>query len=180
MTRPQRWSLRHRHAEGGPWSEAAAGPRGALGDELLAPAFACALGDLVALHAPGGSPRGLWVETGAGLVAAPPPPGRRPRPNWLARLLDAGMDPRYAARRIVRMAWEDIGLADPRAMQIANDAALTYERLGSPEGELALAQAVVYLALAPKSNAVYAAYKAARAAARSGSSGITLASGWPT
>src|SRR5690606_623986 len=82
---------------------------------------------------------------------------------WLSRMLDGGADPRYLARRIIRMAWEDIGLADPRAMQIANDAALTYERLGSPEGELALGQAVIYLAVAPKSNAGYDAYNAARA-----------------
>lgn len=82
---------------------------------------------------------------------------------WLSRMLDGGADPRYLARRIVRMAWEDIGLADPRAMQIANDAALTYERLGSPEGELALGQAVIYLAIAAKSNAGYTAYNKARA-----------------
>ncbi|MBS1154970.1 MAG: recombination factor protein RarA [Proteobacteria bacterium] len=82
---------------------------------------------------------------------------------WLCRMLDGGADPRYLARRIVRMAWEDIGLADPRAMQITNDAAETFERLGSPEGELALAQAVIYLAVAPKSNAGYNAYNAARA-----------------
>ncbi|SCK30226.1 replication-associated recombination protein A [Vogesella sp. LIG4] len=82
---------------------------------------------------------------------------------WLTRMLDGGADPRYLARRIVRMAWEDIGLADPRAMQIANDAAATYERLGSPEGELALAQAVIYLAVAAKSNAGYMAYNQARA-----------------
>ena len=82
---------------------------------------------------------------------------------WLARLLDAGMDPRYAARRIVRMASEDIGLADPRALRLALDAAEVYERLGSPEGELALAQAVVYLAVAPKSNAVYEAWNTVRA-----------------
>jgi putative ATPase len=82
---------------------------------------------------------------------------------WLTRMLDGGADPRYLARRIVRMAWEDIGLADPRAMQIANDAALTYERLGSPEGELALGQAVIYLAIAAKSNAGYNAYNQARA-----------------
>ncbi len=82
---------------------------------------------------------------------------------WLTRMLDGGADPRYLARRIVRMAWEDIGLADPRAMQIANDAALTFERLGSPEGELALGQAVIYLAMAAKSNAGYKAYNAARA-----------------
>lgn len=77
---------------------------------------------------------------------------------WLARMLDGGADPQYLARRIVRMAWEDIGVADPRAMQIANDAASTYERLGSPEGELALAQAVLYLAVAAKSNAGYRAW----------------------
>lgn len=82
---------------------------------------------------------------------------------WLTRMLDGGADPRYLSRRIVRMAWEDIGLADPRAMQIANDAALTYERLGSPEGELALGQAVIYLAVAAKSNAGYNAYNQARA-----------------
>jgi len=79
------------------------------------------------------------------------------------RMLDGGVDPRYAARRLVRMASEDIGLADPRALRLALDANETYERLGSPEGELALAQAVIYLAVAPKSNAVYTAYKAARA-----------------
>jgi putative ATPase len=82
---------------------------------------------------------------------------------WFCRMLDGGADPRYLARRIVRMAWEDIGLADPRAMQLANEAAETYERLGSPEGELALAQAVIYLAVAAKSNAGYKAYNAARA-----------------
>lgn len=82
---------------------------------------------------------------------------------WLTRMLDGGADPRYLSRRIVRMAWEDIGLADPRAMQIANDAALTYERLGSPEGELALGQAVIYLAVAAKSNAGYNAFNQARA-----------------
>lgn len=82
---------------------------------------------------------------------------------WLARMLDGGADPKYLCRRIVRMAWEDIGLADPRAMQIANDAATTFERLGSPEGELALGQAVIYLAVAAKSNAGYTAYNQARA-----------------
>ena len=82
---------------------------------------------------------------------------------WLCRMLDGGADPKYLARRIIRMAWEDIGLADPRAMQIANEAALTYERLGSPEGELALGQAVIYLAVAAKSNAGYKAYNQARA-----------------
>ncbi len=81
---------------------------------------------------------------------------------WFCRMLDGGVDPRYLARRIVRMAWEDIGLADPRAAQIVNDAAETYERLGSPEGELALAQAVIYLSVAPKSNAGYVAFGAAR------------------
>ncbi|ULJ60941.1 replication-associated recombination protein A [Wielerella bovis] len=81
---------------------------------------------------------------------------------WFCRMLDGGADPRYLARRIVRMAWEDIGLADPRALQIANDAASTFERLGSPEGELALAQAVLYLASAAKSNAGYVAYNQMR------------------
>jgi putative ATPase len=85
-------------------------------------------------------------------------------------MLDGGADPKYLSRRIVRMAWEDIGLADPRAMQIANDAASTYERLGSPEGELALAQAVLYLAIAPKSNAGYMAYNQAVAYIKSDSS----------
>ena len=82
---------------------------------------------------------------------------------WLVRLLDGGADPRYQARRLVRMASEDIGLADPRALRLALDATEVYERLGSPEGELALAECVVYLAVAPKSNAVYKAYNAARA-----------------
>jgi putative ATPase len=82
---------------------------------------------------------------------------------WLCRMLDGGADPRYLARRIIRMAWEDIGLADPRAMQVVNDAAETYERLGSPEGELALAQAVIYLAMAAKSNAGYNAFNQAMA-----------------
>jgi putative ATPase len=82
---------------------------------------------------------------------------------WLARMLDGGADPRYVARRIIRMAAEDIGLADPRALRLALDAAETYERLGSPEGELALAEAAVYLAVAPKSNAVYKAWGAVRA-----------------
>lgn len=82
---------------------------------------------------------------------------------WLTRMLDGGADPRYLARRIVRMAWEDIGLADPRALQIANDAAETFERLGSPEGELALGQAIIYLAVAAKSNAGYNAWNQARA-----------------
>ncbi|QWE09316.1 replication-associated recombination protein A [Polynucleobacter ibericus] len=82
---------------------------------------------------------------------------------WFCRMLDGGADPRYLARRIIRMAWEDIGLADPRAMQLTNDAAQTYERLGSPEGELALGQAIVYLAVASKSNASYNAFNAARA-----------------
>ena len=81
---------------------------------------------------------------------------------WFARMLDGGADPRYLARRIVRMAWEDVGLADPRAARIALDAAETYERLGSPEGELALAQAVIYLACAPKSNAGYVAWGAVK------------------
>ncbi|HKB58997.1 MAG TPA: replication-associated recombination protein A [Gallionellaceae bacterium] len=94
---------------------------------------------------------------------------------WLVRMLDGGADPRYLARRIVRMAWEDIGLADPRAMEITLNAAETYERLGSPEGELALAQAVLYLAVAAKSNAGYVAYNAARAfVAQDGSREVPL------
>ncbi len=85
---------------------------------------------------------------------------------WLARMLNGGEDPRFLARRITRMAVEDIGLADPQATRICLDAWETYERLGSPEGELALAEAVTYLALAPKSNGVYTAWKAAQEAAR--------------
>ncbi len=85
---------------------------------------------------------------------------------WLCRMLDGGADPLYAGRRLVRMAIEDIGLADPRALRVALDACATYERLGSPEGELALAEAALYLAVAPKSNAAYGAYNAARALIR--------------
>ena len=81
---------------------------------------------------------------------------------WLVRMLDGGADPRYMARRLIRMASEDIGLADPRALRLALDAAEVYERLGTPEGELALAECVVYLAVAPKSNAVYKAFNEAR------------------
>ncbi len=82
---------------------------------------------------------------------------------WLVRMLDGGADPRYLSRRLIRMATEDIGLADPRALRLTLDAAETYERLGSPEGELALAEATVYLACAAKSNAVYNAYNQVRA-----------------
>ncbi|QLQ00450.1 MAG: replication-associated recombination protein A [Burkholderiaceae bacterium] len=82
---------------------------------------------------------------------------------WFVRMLDGGADPRYLARRLIRMAAEDIGLADPRALRLALDAAEVYERLGSPEGELALAECVVYLAVAPKSNAVYKAFNEAKA-----------------
>jgi putative ATPase len=81
-------------------------------------------------------------------------------------MLDGGADPRYMARRLVRMASEDIGLADPRALRLALDAAEVYERLGSPEGELALAECVIYLAVAPKSNAVYTAFNEAKALVR--------------
>src|SRR5215468_9494514 len=81
---------------------------------------------------------------------------------WLCRMLDGGADPLYVGRRMIRMATEDIGLADPRALRLALDAVETYERLGTPEGELALAEAAIYLACAPKSNAVYVAYGAAR------------------
>jgi len=82
---------------------------------------------------------------------------------WMVRMLDGGADPLYIGRRVVRMAVEDIGLADPRALRLALDACETYERLGSPEGELAIAEAVLYLSAAPKSNAVYEAYNSARA-----------------
>lgn len=82
---------------------------------------------------------------------------------WFVRMLDGGAEPRYMARRFIRMASEDIGLADPRALRLALDAAEVYERLGSPEGELALAECVVYLAVAPKSNAVYKAFNEAKA-----------------
>ena len=85
---------------------------------------------------------------------------------WLVRMLDGGAEPKYLARRMVRMASEDIGLADPRALRMALDATEVYERLGSPEGELALAECVIYLAVAPKSNAAYKAYNAARAFVR--------------
>jgi putative ATPase len=94
---------------------------------------------------------------------------------WMVRMLDGGADPLYVGRRVVRMAVEDIGLADPRALTVALDACRTYERLGSPEGELALAQAVVYLALAAKSNAIYEAYNSARAfIARDGTRPVPL------
>ncbi len=82
---------------------------------------------------------------------------------WFMRMLDGGADPRYMARRLVRMASEDVGLADPRALRLALDAAEVYERLGTPEGELALAECVIYLAMAPKSNAVYKAYNEIKA-----------------
>ena len=89
---------------------------------------------------------------------------------WYARMLDGGCDPLYVARRVIRMASEDIGNADPRALSLSLDAWQTLERLGSPEGELALAQAIVYLACVPKSNAVYTAYRAARRAVEEGGS----------
>lgn len=94
---------------------------------------------------------------------------------WFMRMLDGGAEPRYMARRLVRMASEDIGLADPRALRMALDAAEVYERLGSPEGELALAQCVIYLAVAPKSNAVYKAFNEAKALiARDGTRPVPL------
>jgi len=94
---------------------------------------------------------------------------------WFVRMLDGGADPRYLARRMIRMASEDVGLADPRALEVALNASEVYERLGSPEGELALAECVVYLAVAPKSNAVYLAYGAARAfVAQDGSRPVPL------
>ena len=87
---------------------------------------------------------------------------------WLMRMLDGGAEPKYMARRLIRMASEDIGLADPRALRLALDAAEVYERLGSPEGELALAECVIYLAMAPKSNAVYVAFNEAKALIKKG------------
>ena len=89
---------------------------------------------------------------------------------WLVRMLDGGAEPKYMARRLIRMASEDIGLADPRALRLALDAAEVYERLGTPEGELALAECVIYLAIAPKSNAVYKAFNAAKAQVKKGGS----------
>jgi putative ATPase len=89
---------------------------------------------------------------------------------WLTRMLDGGADPLYVGRRLIRMAVEDIGLADPRALRVALDACETYERLGSPEGELALAEAALYMAIAPKSNAAYVAFGAAQELVRSDSS----------
>ena len=89
---------------------------------------------------------------------------------WVTRMLDGGADPLYIGRRIVRMAVEDIGLADPRALRVALDACETYERLGSPEGELALAEAALYMAIAPKSNAAYVAFGAARELVRNDTS----------
>lgn len=89
---------------------------------------------------------------------------------WFCRMIEGGVDPRYLARRIIRIAWEDIGLADPRALTIANDAVATYDRLGSPEGELALAQAILYLASAAKSNAGYKAYNQMREFAKANGS----------
>ena len=95
---------------------------------------------------------------------------------WMVRMLDGGADPRYIARRLIRMATEDIGLADPRALQLALNAAEVYERLGSPEGELALAECVVYLAVTAKSNAVYTAFKDAKAFVKShGSLSVPMA-----
>lgn len=88
---------------------------------------------------------------------------------WLARMLEGGEDPQFLARRIVRMATEDIGLADPQALSIALDAWRAFDQLGAPEGELALAQAVVYMALSPKSNAIYKAYEMARQEAKKSS-----------
>lgn len=85
---------------------------------------------------------------------------------WFCRMISAGCDPLYIARRLIRMASEDIGNADPRGLQMAMDATVAYERLGTPEGELSLAQAVVYLACSPKSNAVYVAFKTAMKAAQ--------------
>jgi putative ATPase len=136
---------------------AAAPPDAAQLDE---PLLERALGELLRRYDKGGD---LFYDTISALHKSVRGSDPDASLYWLVRMLDAGVDPRYVARRMVRMASEDIGLADPRALRLTLDAAETYERLGSPEGELALAQAVVYLAMAAKSNAVYAAYNAARA-----------------
>ncbi|MBI3154032.1 MAG: replication-associated recombination protein A [Burkholderiales bacterium] len=127
--------------------------------ELDEPALEAALGAMLRRYDKGG---GAFYDAISALHKAVRGSDPDAALYWLARMLDGGTDPRYVARRVLRMASEDIGLADPRALQIALAAAETYERLGSPEGELALAEAVVFLAVVPKSNAVYEAWNAAR------------------
>lgn len=130
------------------------------GDALDEAALEAALGAMLRRYDKGGD---VYYDTISALHKAVRGSDPDAALYWLARMLDGGVDPRYVARRLLRMASEDIGLADPRALRLALDAAEVYERLGSPEGELALAQAVVYLAVAPKSNAVYRGWGEARA-----------------
>jgi putative ATPase len=136
---------------------AAAPPDAAQLDE---PLLERALGELLRRYDKGGD---LFYDTISALHKSVRGSDPDASLYWLVRMLDAGVDPRYVARRMVRMASEDVGLADPRALRVVLDAAEVYERLGSPEGELALAEAVVYLAMAPKSIAIYTAWSAARA-----------------
>ena len=147
--------------------EAAAAMAPAVATEIDEPALERALGEQLRRYDKGG-------EQFYDVISALHKSVRGSDPDaalyWFARMLDGGVDARYIARRLIRMASEDIGLADPRALRICLDAAETYERLGSPEGELTLAQAVVFLAVAPKSNAVYSAYKAVRALIKQDSS----------
>jgi putative ATPase len=135
-------------------------PGGGGGEALDEAALEAALGALLRRYDKGGD---QFYDTISALHKAVRGSDPDAALYWLARMLDGGVDPRYVARRLLRMASEDIGLADPRALRLALDATEVYERLGSPEGELALAQAVVYLAVAPKSNAVYRAWGEARA-----------------
>ena len=139
-------------------SAASLAPKGA--SEIDEAALECALGEQLRRYDKGG-------EQFYDVISALHKSVRGSDPDaalyWFVRMLDGGVDARYIARRLIRMASEDIGLADPRALRMTLDAAETYERLGSPEGELTLAQAVVYLAVAPKSNAVYKAYNQVRA-----------------
>jgi putative ATPase len=127
--------------------------------ELDEPVLERALGEILRRHDKGGD---QFYDTISALHKAVRGSDPDAALYWLARMIDGGVDPRYIVRRVLRMASEDIGLADPRGLQLALQAAEVYERLGSPEGELTIAQAVVYLAVAPKSNAVYAAWNAAR------------------
>ena len=139
----------------------AAQPRAAALDEAMLEAT---LGDMLRRHDKGGD---VFYDTISALHKSVRGSDPDAALYWLARMLDGGADARYVARRLIRMASEDIGLADPRALRLTLDAAEVFERLGAPEGELALAQATVYLAMAPKSNAVYKAFNAVRALVKS-------------
>ena len=136
------------------------GDGGSAPDEIDEPRLELTLGELLRRYDKGGDQFYDMISALHKSVRGSDPDAAL---YWLARMLDGGADPRYACRRVIRMASEDIGLADPRGQQLALQAAEVYERLGSPEGELALAQAVVYLAVAPKSNAVYTAWNQVRA-----------------